>query len=161
MAENPPSANVTTEMISDDPLQTDVGFTSSAEDVDLGGAPQWLVKAWTRVEKTTDDHALEMEVLQMDLAALRRCLQQKDDKIHQLMAEALHGQVAALAIRRDVQAASSAPSCDSFVQSRSTESPAKSLESLTSSWTSWGSWMVSLATRVLMWTPVRTWMLSH
>ncbi|KAF0751568.1 hypothetical protein AaE_006328, partial [Aphanomyces astaci] len=71
-----------------------------------GPMPQWLADALATVEDSMDEasHALDMEVLQMELASLRRSLQQKDDELDafELMVDSMQGQVSALATHRDL-----------------------------------------------------------
>ncbi|CAK4426214.1 unnamed protein product [Aphanomyces euteiches] len=60
--------------------------------------PEWLVQALSNVEETMDDasHALDMDVLHMELAALRRSLERKDDEIDafERMVESMQGELA-------------------------------------------------------------------
>ncbi|ETV94513.1 hypothetical protein, variant 1 [Aphanomyces invadans] len=75
-------------------------------DDERGAMPKWLVDALATVEDTMDEatHALDMEVLQSELASLRRSLQQKDDELDafELLMDSMQGQVGALATRREL-----------------------------------------------------------
>ncbi|RHY41387.1 hypothetical protein DYB38_003085, partial [Aphanomyces astaci] len=92
------------------PLTTNEPDDRALNDVPGGGhegpMPQWLADALATVEDSMDEasHALDMEVLQMELASLRRSLQQKDDELDafELMVDSMQGQVSALATHRDL-----------------------------------------------------------
>ncbi|ETV74449.1 hypothetical protein, variant 1 [Aphanomyces astaci] len=92
------------------PLTTNEPDDRALNDVTGGGQegqmPQWLADALATVEDSMDEasHALDMEVLQMELASLRRSLQQKDDELDafELMVDSMQGQVSALATHRDL-----------------------------------------------------------
>ncbi|KAH9080984.1 hypothetical protein Ae201684P_008070 [Aphanomyces euteiches] len=68
--------------------------------------PEWLVQALSNVEETMDDasHALDMDVLHMELAALRRSLERKDDEIDafERMVESMQGELGILKTHHDI-----------------------------------------------------------